>query len=83
PAGALAGQLRLTEQGEVISTKYGNPARGRLHLEVLLAATLEASLARTATDAALPARFSAALEDLSSRAFAAYRALVYETPGFT
>ena len=83
PAGALAGQLRLTEQGEVIATKYGNPERGRLNLEVLLAATLEASLARTETDAELPARFSAALEDLSSRAFAAYRALVYETPGFT
>ena len=83
PAGALAGQIRLTEQGEVISTKYGNPDRGRLNLEVLLAATLEASLARTETDAELPARFSATLEDLSSRAFAAYRALVYETPGFT
>lgn len=44
PVGAVSGQIRLTEQGEVISTKYGNPDTGRRNLEVLLAATLEASL---------------------------------------
>ena len=83
PAGVLDGQIRLTEQGEVISTKYGNPDTGRLNLEVLLAATLEASLARGDAEAEIPARFTATLEVLSRRAFAAYRALVYETPGFT
>jgi len=82
PAGVLDGQIRLTEQGEVISTKYGNPDTGRLNLEVLVAATLEASLAGSGSDAETPAHFTATLDDLSSRSLAAYRALVYETPGF-
>ena len=83
PAGAVSGQIRLTEQGEVISTKYGNPDTGRRNLEVLLAATLEASLTdhENRTEPAGP--FHAVMDDLSRRAFAAYRGLVYETPGFT
>ncbi|MBI1208071.1 MAG: phosphoenolpyruvate carboxylase [Azospirillum sp.] len=44
PAGAVTGQIRITEQGEVIASKYGNPEVGRRNLEVLLAATLEATL---------------------------------------
>ncbi len=82
PPGAVAGQIRLTEQGEVISAKYGTPESGRRNLEVLLAATLEASLARH-DDESLPIeRFHAVMDELSAHAFAAYRALVYETPGF-
>ena len=82
PPGAVAGQIRLTEQGEVISAKYGTPESGRRNLEVLLAATLEASLARH-DDESLPIeRFYAVMNALSAHAFAAYRALVYETPGF-
>ena len=83
PAGAVSGQIRLTEQGEVIATNYGNPETGRLNLEVLLAATLEASLTRHQDEAEPSAVFHGVLDDLSQRAFAAYRGLVYETPGFT
>ncbi len=83
PAGAVAGQIRLTEQGEVISTKYGNPDTGRRNLEVLLAATLEASLTDHENHVEPAEQFHAVLDDLSRRAFAAYRGLVYETPGFT
>ncbi|MBK6869418.1 MAG: phosphoenolpyruvate carboxylase [Burkholderiales bacterium] len=82
PPGAVAGQIRLTEQGEVISAKYGTPESGRRNLEVLLAATLEASLSRNEAEAASAGRFHAVMDALSERAFAAYRALVYETPGF-
>ncbi len=83
PAGAVAGQIRLTEQGEVISTKYGNPDTGRRNLEVLLAATLEASLTDHENRVEPAGQFHTVMDDLSARAFTAYRGLVYETPGFT
>jgi phosphoenolpyruvate carboxylase len=83
PVGAVAGQIRLTEQGEVISTKYGNPDTGRRNLEVLLAATLEASLTDHENKVEPAEQFHAVMDDLSARAFNAYRGLVYETPGFT
>jgi phosphoenolpyruvate carboxylase len=44
PPGAVAGALRLTEQGEVIAAKYGDPDLARRNLETVLAATLEATL---------------------------------------
>src|SRR5690606_34235926 len=42
PPGTVNGQIRLTEQGEVIQTKYKDPEVGRWHLETFVAATLEA-----------------------------------------
>ncbi|HMW54283.1 MAG: phosphoenolpyruvate carboxylase [Candidatus Accumulibacter phosphatis] len=83
PAGAVSGQIRLTEQGEVISTKYGNPDTGRRNLEVLIAATLEASLTDHENRVEPAEQFHAVMDELSQRAFVAYRSLVYETPGFT
>jgi len=83
PAGAVSGQIRLTEQGEVISTKYGNPDTGRRNLEVLLAATLEASLTDHENRVEPAEQFHGVMDELSRRAFQAYRGLVYETPGFT
>ncbi len=81
PGGAVQGQIRLTEQGEVIAAKYGNPEVGRRNLEVLVAATLEASL--LASDAPAPdSAFLDTMQALSDSAFAAYRGLVYETAGF-
>ncbi len=82
PGGAVDGQIRLTEQGEVIASKYANPEIGRHNLEVLAAATLEASLFREHDPGYHRADFVEAMEALSASAFAAYRALVYETPGF-
>ena len=81
PAGAVQGQIRLTEQGEVITAKYANPEVGRRNLEVLAAATVEASLLAP-RDAVTPPAFLAAMEELSAEAFRGYRALVYETDGF-
>lgn len=81
PAGAIQGQIRLTEQGEVIASKYGNPEVGRQNLEILLAATLEASL--LADGQAQPRDdYLDVMESLSVHALAAYRSLVYETEGF-
>ncbi|MEY4346350.1 MAG: hypothetical protein RL032_2182 [Pseudomonadota bacterium] len=81
PPGTVRGQIRLTEQGEVIGSKYANPEIGRRNLETLVAATLEATLLQP-TKSATKAFLDAAAE-LSSLSMAAYRALVYETPGFT
>jgi phosphoenolpyruvate carboxylase len=77
----VQGQIRITEQGEVIASKYSNPEVGRRNLEILAAATLEATLVDPQRTA--PAReFLDAMERLSALAFAAYRGLVYETEGF-
>ncbi|MDO8932474.1 MAG: phosphoenolpyruvate carboxylase [Rhodocyclaceae bacterium] len=81
PAGAVQGRIRITEQGEVIASKYGNPELGRRNLEILAAATLEATLLPHEHDDPRP-EFLAAMEELSAHAFRAYRALVYETPEF-
>jgi phosphoenolpyruvate carboxylase len=80
PPGTVRGQIRLTEQGEVIGSKYANPEIGRRNLETLVAATLEATLLQP-TKPATRAFLQAAAE-LSQHSMAAYRALVYETPGF-
>jgi phosphoenolpyruvate carboxylase len=81
PPGAVRGQIRLTEQGEVIAAKYGHPAVGRRNLEVLVAATLEASLPHDSAAAGDP-RFPEAMDALSREACSAYRDLVYGTEGF-
>ncbi|MDX2218905.1 MAG: phosphoenolpyruvate carboxylase [Burkholderiales bacterium] len=80
PAGAVQGELRLTEQGEVIASKYANAEIGRRNLEALVAATARATLS-THEPRNAP-RYAEVMEALSSAAFARYRALVYETPGF-
>lgn len=80
PPGTVRGQIRLTEQGEVIASKYANPDIGRRNLETLVAATLEATLLQP-TKAATKA-FLQAAEQLSQASMSAYRKLVYETAGF-
>ncbi|WP_119966620.1 phosphoenolpyruvate carboxylase [Simplicispira lacusdiani] len=81
PPGTVRGQIRLTEQGEVIASKYANPEIGRRNLETLVAATLEATLLQPTKPAT--GVFLDAAAQLSQASMAAYRALVYETPGFT
>jgi phosphoenolpyruvate carboxylase len=81
PGGAVQGQIRITEQGEIISSKYSNAEVGRRNLETLASATLEASLLQERVAAPDPAYLSA-MEALSLSAYKAYRGLVYETEGF-
>ncbi len=86
PAGTVNGQIRLTEQGEIIASKFSNPEIGRRNLELLVAATLTASLTPSAGNgkqARKLAGFEQVMEELSERGYRAYRNLVYETPGFT
>jgi phosphoenolpyruvate carboxylase len=81
PPGAVQGSIRVTEQGEVIAAKYSNAEVGRRNLEIIAAATLEATLTGQNIAAPRPA-FTEAMEGLSQHAFRAYRNLVYETEGF-
>jgi len=81
PPGTVNGQIRLTEQGEVIASKYAHPEIGRRNLETLVAATLEATLLHPTKSA--PKSFLDAADAISTASMAAYRKLVYETPGFT
>jgi phosphoenolpyruvate carboxylase len=80
PPGTVRGQIRLTEQGEVIGAKYANPEIGRRNLETLVAATLEATLLQPTREASV--EFLAAADALSQHSMSAYRALVYDTPRF-
>jgi phosphoenolpyruvate carboxylase len=81
PPGTVNGQIRLTEQGEVIGSKYAHPEIGRRNLETLVAATLEATLLHPTKSA--PKAFLQAAAEISDLSFQAYRALVYDTAGFT
>ena len=81
PGGAVQGQIRLTEQGEVIASKYSNPDVGRRNLEVLAAATFEATLL-AGHQAAPDVAYLSVMDELSHQAYATYRGLVYETDGF-
>ena len=82
PPGSVAGQLRLTEQGEVIASKYGDPIVGRRNLETLISAITEASLLGHDGPGQDTDIFHEALEEMSGHALAAYRQLVYGTPNF-
>src|SRR4029078_8716583 len=71
----------ITEQGEVIAAKYSNSELGRRNLEILAAASLEATLLQPEQAVACEEHFGA-MEEISNHAYGAYRNLVYETPGF-
>ena len=81
PPGTVNGQIRLTEQGEVIASKYAHPEIGRRNLETLVSAMLEASLIQPSRP--VPGTFLQTADAISQASMAAYRKLVYETPGFT
>ena len=85
PPGTVNGQIRLTEQGEVIASKYAHPEIGRRNLETLVAATLEATLLHPTRMSKIgaPKAFLDAAAELSELSFQSYRKLVYDTPGFT
>ena len=82
PAGACAGGLRLTEQGEVITHKYADPTLGRRSLETVLAASIEAALTAPDRTGEHTPDFHAVMDALAASSLKAYRGLIYETPEF-
>ncbi|MDE2183231.1 MAG: phosphoenolpyruvate carboxylase [Alphaproteobacteria bacterium] len=80
PAHANATGIRITEQGEVVASKYGDPEIGRSSLETIVVAALLSELNHE-PDAA-DGEAGELLAGLSAAAYRAYRSLVYEVPGF-
>lgn len=81
PRGTVDGRIRITEQGEVIANKYGEPEVARRNLDALTCGVLLASL-RPPADETFTRKHGPAVAALSRASMAAYRALVYDTPGF-
>ncbi|HEY8155069.1 MAG TPA: phosphoenolpyruvate carboxylase, partial [Myxococcota bacterium] len=82
PKGSASAGLRLTEQGEIIASKYSDAELGRRNLETLVAAALEAGLSDAEHLGDRAPVYYRALDELAAHALDAYRALVYQTPGF-
>jgi phosphoenolpyruvate carboxylase len=81
PAGSINGRFRVTEQGEIIASRYANPGLAHRHLEQVASAVILAS-APHKKEESIPAKWRETMEKISQTGFRAYRSLVYETPGF-
>ncbi|HEX5379028.1 MAG TPA: phosphoenolpyruvate carboxylase, partial [Phenylobacterium sp.] len=81
PQGTIGGRIRITEQGEVVANKYADPELARQSLETLAAGVVLASLRKPA-HSELAGPHARTMDALAREAMTAYRALVYETPGF-
>src|SRR5579859_7397765 len=78
PPGCFSGQIRLTEQGEVLNWKYADPVLAEWNLELMIAASLEA-LTRPAT-IDFPRDWEAAIEAMSQEAYRVYRRDIADNP---
>jgi phosphoenolpyruvate carboxylase len=83
PPGTVNGRFRLTEQGEVIASRYGDPDLAHRQLEQIISAVLLSSAPASGLQSqALPEAWRGCVTRMSAAARTAYRKLVYETPGF-
>jgi phosphoenolpyruvate carboxylase len=80
PAGSINGRFRLTEQGEIIASRYANPHLAHRHLEQITSAVILASAPQT--EIVIPQGWREALDEMSKVSMHTYRRLVYVTPGF-
>jgi phosphoenolpyruvate carboxylase len=82
PAESINGRFRLTEQGEIIASRYSNTDLAHRHLEQIVSAVLMASAPSEQEQDKVPPKWREALDQMSTAAEHAYRKLVYESPGF-
>ncbi len=81
PAGSIHGQMRITEQGEVVSSKYANEGTAQFQMELLAASVFEHTLkSYSATQSGQNPEFDQAMETISELSFLKYRELA-ETEG--
>ncbi|HEU0000969.1 MAG TPA: phosphoenolpyruvate carboxylase [Ktedonobacteraceae bacterium] len=86
PPGTVNGRLRITEQGEMLSFKYGLPEIALRNLELVVTGVAESSIPHAKPDVNAAAsrveQWATIMNNLSERAYAHYRGLIYETPEF-
>jgi phosphoenolpyruvate carboxylase len=78
PGQSINGRIKITEQGEVLASKYSLPELALYNLEQVASATIQASLFSGSVDEIAP--WNEVMEDLSTRSRRHYRDLVYESP---
>ena len=79
PPGCFSGQLRVTEQGEVLNWKYSDPVLAEWNLELMIAASLDA-FTRGGEAQSHSAEWEAAIEEMSQEAYRVYRRDIAENP---
>jgi len=87
PPGSVNGRIRITEQGEMLSFKYGLPAIALRNLELVVAGVTQASLPEeklkdSQLSVQVPQRWSEVMDRLSASAYTCYRRLIYDDPDF-
>jgi len=85
PEGTVGGQIRVTEQGEMIARKFGNVVTAHKTLDSFAAATFLATVPKTgeiSADAKMEEQFTPVMDRINERSFEAYRGLVYDDPHF-
>ncbi|AFZ27692.1 phosphoenolpyruvate carboxylase [Cylindrospermum stagnale PCC 7417] len=81
PGHSINGRIKITEQGEVLASKYSLEDLALYHMETITTAVIQASLLRTGFDDIEP--WNEIMEELAARSRQHYRALIYEQPDFT
>ena len=78
PWGSIDGQIKMTEQGEVISDKYALPSLARENIELMLAASLEATVLNRAPRQSNESldKWNSCMELISENSFSCYRSLI-------
>jgi phosphoenolpyruvate carboxylase len=80
PGRSVNGRIKITEQGEVLASKYSLPELALYNLETITTAVIQGSLLRTGFDDIQP--WHEIMEELAARSRAHYRSLIYEQPDF-
>lgn len=80
PGRSVNGRIKITEQGEVLASKYSLPELALYNLETVTTAVIQGSLLRTGFDDIQP--WHEIMEELAARSRSHYRALIYEQPDF-
>lgn len=80
PGHTIDGRIKITEQGEVLASKYSLPDLALFNLETITAAVIQSSLLGTGFDDIQP--WNEIMEELAARSRRHYRALIYEEPDF-
>lgn len=80
PGRSVNGRIKITEQGEVLASKYSLPELALYNLETVTAAVIQGSLLRTGFDEIQP--WHEIMEELAAKSRSHYRSLIYEQPDF-